>query len=197
MKRVLLTAFSPYGAWTSNASWLCVEALTRDLPVTPQLTTRRYPVDFQDVRARLARDLECDYDVALHLGQAPGSTRIRLEAVGLNLGGESADRTLPLEVDGPLAVMSNLPLSAWVAGLNAAKMPAELSHHAGTYLCNATLYWSLLTSERMKLRTRSVFVHLPLEVSQATEQGAGQPTMPAELTAAAIRWLLAQIDIMP
>jgi pyrrolidone-carboxylate peptidase len=46
MARVLLTAFGPYGSWESNASWLALTELTRELPSLPQVTTRLYPTDY-------------------------------------------------------------------------------------------------------------------------------------------------------
>ena len=88
MKTVLLTAFEPYDQWATNASWLALVELARDLPERPRIVTRRYPVDFALLRERLAADLQGNYDYALHLGQAPGTSRLRLEAVGLNFGAE-------------------------------------------------------------------------------------------------------------
>ena len=51
MPRVLITAFGPYGKWAENASWLALVELTRHLPAQPEITTRRYPVDLEVVRA--------------------------------------------------------------------------------------------------------------------------------------------------
>ncbi|MBX7166539.1 MAG: pyroglutamyl-peptidase I [Pirellulales bacterium] len=199
MKRVLLTAFAPYGAWDSNASWLCVQELTRELPDAPHLTTRLYPVDFSETRRRLERDLAGGFDYAVHLGQAPGSARLRLEAVALNLasdGGETISGSIPLEPQGPLALQTSLPIAAWTNGLNVQGLPAEVSFHAGTYLCNAIYYWSLLLTEQQSPQTRSLFVHLPLELSQVAASGAKDPALPAAVSARAIRWILAQIELL-
>ncbi|MCE9553465.1 MAG: hypothetical protein K8T91_08835 [Planctomycetes bacterium] len=67
--RVLITAFEPFGSWTTNASWLALVELTRDLPSDPQVTTRLYPVDFAKVRDRLTQDLAQNYDVAIRRGR--------------------------------------------------------------------------------------------------------------------------------
>src|ERR1700749_2502012 len=90
MTRVLVTAFEPYDRWKTNASWLALVHLTQDLPSEPAITTRLYPVDFAVVRRKLSEDLEGNYDYAIHLGQAPGSGRIQLESVGINVGGSSS-----------------------------------------------------------------------------------------------------------
>lgn len=193
MTRVLLTAFEPYGTWRANASWLALMELTRDLPSEPQLTTRRYPVEFSQVRRRLQKDLEANYDFALHLGQAPGSGRVQLESIGVNVRGDPAAAPgafRPLDLEGPVAYRSGLPLGDWAEKLRAAGIPAQVSYHAGTYLCNATLYWSHLCAERMGLRTRSAFIHLPLDVSQTVGLGKDTAALPTNLSVAAIRLLL-------
>ena len=89
MTSVLLTAFEPYDLWTANSSWLTLIQLTQQLPSEPAITTRLYPVNFATMKERLAKDLEANYDYALHLGQAPGSTRIQLESHAINIGGSA------------------------------------------------------------------------------------------------------------
>ena len=196
MPTVLVTAFEPYDHWSQNASWLALVELTRSLPSEPRLVTRRYPVDFQQARERLAKDLDGDFDFAIHLGQAPGSTRIRLEAIGLNVGGSSHDHpdTLaPLAHDGPLAYRSQLPLASWAQQLRSAGIPAQVSFHAGTYLCNALLYLSLHLAQRRGLRTQAAFLHLPLDTSQAIDERSETAALPATLSAEAIRIILADL----
>src|SRR6516164_8859698 len=139
---VLITAFEPYGTWKENSSWLCLLELTRGLADLSEITTRRFPVDFALARDRLARDLEANYDLVLHLGQSPGAGHIHLEAVGLNIGGtpdQSPEDFATLSADGPVAYRSSLPLGDWAAQIRAAGIPCQVSYHAGTYLCNATL----------------------------------------------------------
>ncbi|MCE9547062.1 MAG: pyroglutamyl-peptidase I [Planctomycetia bacterium] len=200
MTRVLLTAFEPYGLWPDNSSWLTLKELTQDLPVQPQITTRLYPVDFAKVRDRLTQDLARDYDFALHLGQAPGEAEIRLETVGLNVrdvppsNGTHQGTFGPVVDGGPLAYQSDWPAAALAQRLRAAGMPARVSHHAGTYVCNATLYLSHYLAERMALRTRVGFVHLPLETSQIIARGESKPSLPAAMMATAIRELLGAIE---
>jgi pyroglutamyl-peptidase len=194
MKSVLITAFEPYDVWTSNASWLALVELVRERPDEPRIVTRRYPVDFQAVKERLAADLEADYDLALHLGQAPGAGQIKLEAFGVNMGGQLGqhpDDFAPLSIDGPAAYRSQAPLARWAAQLRAAGIPAGVSHHAGAYLCNATLYWAHYLVERRGLRTVPAFVHLPLDTSQVIGQRRDLPSLPASAAAEALRIILA------
>ena len=176
MPRVLLTAFEPYDRWKANASWLALVHLTQNLPDQPQITTRLYPVDFSEMKTRLESDLSEKFDYALHLGQAPGSSRIQLETIGLNVGGSSSqspDQYRPLVDDGPVAYRTALPMADWAVKLRRAGIPAQVSYHAGTYLCNATLYFCHYLIQRMSLPTQSAFIHVPLDISQVVNEPHG------------------------
>ncbi|MEX0585293.1 MAG: pyroglutamyl-peptidase I [Pirellulales bacterium] len=163
MMRVLVTAFGPYDNWSENASWLALVRLTQDLPANLSVTTRRYPVDFATLKRLLSQDLEAGFDVLLATGQAPGSSHIRLEQLGINIGGHHGqlpEQYQPLADDGPVAYRSMLPLASWAQRIRAAGIPAQVSHHAGTFLCNATLYWAHYWSEKKGLprsRRSSIF----------------------------------------
>jgi pyroglutamyl-peptidase len=196
MPSVLVTAFEPYDRWQANSSWLALVELTREMPSEPRLVTRRYPVDFLQARQRLEKDLEADFDFVLHLGQAPGSSRMRLEAIGLNLGSalqDDPDRPNTLVPDGPLAYRSPLPLSIWAGQLREMGIPARVSFHAGTYLCNALLYYSLHLARQRGLRTQSAFIHLPLDPSQVAADRQEGPSLPAQVCAAGLRHILADL----
>lgn len=196
MTRVLITAFEPYDHWTDNASWLALVELTRQLPSHPQVITRRYPVDYDQVRHRLSEDLAADFDYAIHLGQNPGAARIHLEAIAINVagGGPQHEPHRELVEDGPVAYRCSLPLDDWAAGLRQAGIPARLSHHAGTYLCNAVLYLSHWIAQQQGLRTQSAFLHVPLDISQTISHGHELASLPATLSAAAVRWILEQLE---
>jgi pyroglutamyl-peptidase len=188
---VLVTAFEPYGRWPVNASCLALAELSRGMPSSPQITTRVLPVDFDVVKGRLAEDLGADYDYVLHLGQAPGSARIQLESIGLNIAcEETAGLDRRLCDDGPLAYRSTLPLFEWAEIIRAAGIPAEVSFHAGTYLCNAALYLTHYYIERMALKSQAAFIHLPLDATQVIHEKEGIPSLSASLTAKAICVLL-------
>ncbi len=196
MRSVFITAFEPYDRWKANSSWLSLVQLTQDLPTGLDITTRLYPVNFSTVRERLAEELQADYDVALHLGQAPGSTRIQLEQIAINIGGSSSqspDQYQMLAEDGPVAYRSELPLGAWAVKLRRAGIPAQISYHAGEYLCNALLYYTHYLIERMDLKTQAAFIHLPLDVSQVAGEIHALSSLPASVSAAAVRLILEEL----
>jgi pyroglutamyl-peptidase len=196
MPKVLLTAFEPYDIWKENASWLALVELTKDMPPGIDITTRRYPVDFAAVKERLAADLAAVYDYAIHLGQAPGSAVVQLEQFGINVGGHSSQQRhehRPLASDGPAAYRSALPLAQWVPLLRGAGIPAVLSYYAGTYLCNATLYWTHYLTERSGWRTQAAFVHLPLATSQVAAEQQALASLSTDMAARAVRLILEQL----
>lgn len=200
MKRVLITAFEPYGDWSENASWLALVELTKSLPEAPEITTRRYPVDYSELAVRLADDLVADYDVALHLGQAPGQSSVHLETVGLNVAGplgDTPDEFRKLAADGPDAYLSSMPLTRWANELRALGIPTTVSHHAGTYLCNAALYLSQHIAATRQLKLQSTFVHVPLCPSQTLHQTAPVASMPTALVVSGLVRILELIREMP
>jgi pyroglutamyl-peptidase len=182
--------------WQANASWLTILELTRELPAAPKIVTRLYPVDFRAARTKLTEDLAANYDYALHLGQAPGSAVIRLEAFGVNIGGSSRqlpEEFHPLAPDGPAAYQSSLPLAHWAGLLRRAGIPAQVSFHAGTFLCNATLYLSHHLTALAGYKTRSCFVHLPLATTQAVNDHQDVASLPTAMAAAAVRLILSEL----
>lgn len=199
MTKILVTAFEAYGPWQDNASWLCLVQLTKDMSSQAEITTRRYPVDFAVAREQLSRDLMNDYDFVLHLGQSPGSCRLALEAIALNVAGgpdQPPEGFTPLCDDGPAAYRSRLPLGDWTLRLREQGIPAQISYHAGTYLCNAVLYWTHYFSQQRNLKTQAAFVHLPLETSQTLETSSDLASMPATTAAGAVAILLKEMDAL-
>ena len=195
MPRILLTAFEPYPPWPTNASWLALIELTRELPADIEITTRLYPVELQAMQEKLATDLKSNFDFAFHLGQAPGSCCIQLEEFAVNAaikGHSLHDQHLSQKVckAGPAAYRSVLPLSEYASKLRETGIPARVSFHAGTFLCNANFYWSCRLCEDLQLPTKSAFIHVPLETSQVVKLDEPQPFMPSSMVSAGLKLLM-------
>ncbi len=195
--RVLLTAFEPYDEWTENSSWLTLIELLKARPTSVELLTRRYPVDLNALQSRLAADLEKKKpQVVLHLGQSPGAAAIKLEAVALNVAGcvdENGQELPPLVDAGPLAFHSAMPLGRWADMLRQAGIPTIVSYHAGTFLCNATMY---LTHHWCQVNRHPIqvgFVHLPLSTEQVAGSGRSLASLPVATMAQAVRLLIEDV----
>jgi pyroglutamyl-peptidase len=200
MKRILLTAFEPYDNWPTNSSQLVLECLGPYGAPGVEVTRRVYPVNFSTIQQLLADDLAGDYDYAIHLGQAPGSHEVALESLGINVAIErqrGAPWGVPLISDGAAAYQSRLPLGPWAEGLQGAGIPARVSYHAGTYLCNAALYLSCHLAEVWGRKTKSGFLHLPLATEQVASAQMTYPTLPLDSMVRAVRWILEQLPGEP
>ncbi len=189
MVKILLTAFEPYDRWPENSSWMTLVDLTSWLETSSTVITRRYPVDLKAASDRLRKDLLDRYDYAIHLGQNPGAPVVKLESTGLNLRTDGQ----PLIAGAPAAYQTSLPLKQLDDGLIDEGIPCEVSHHAGTYLCNAVLYLSQHFCNQLSLQTRSMFIHLPLTPVQVARARGGLPScdprMMARAIATTIRWV--------
>ncbi len=187
--RVLITAFDPYDRWKENSSWLALMDLTRWYDGAMEITTRRYPVDLTRMSEKLRDDLRDDFELAIHLGQSPGSTLIKLESIGLNVRSDGT----PLIKDAPAAYQMKLDLKPSAQLLSDAGIPNQISHHAGTYLCNAAMFLSQHYADEMGKRTKSLFMHLPLAPAQAAKDGSHLASMSTAMTSAAIAVVMAQL----
>ena len=189
MTRVLLTAFEPYDRWKENSSWLALIDLTRWYDGDLDFTTRRYPVDLSRMSEKLRDDMRDDFDLAIHLGQSPGSPLIKLETVGLNVRSDGT----PLIDSAPAAYRSPLKLTETSRVLREAGIPNEVSHHAGTFLCNAALFLSQHYCAEMNKHTRSLFLHLPLSPGQAAKDDGRLASMSTPMCSAAIAMVTDQL----
>lgn len=191
--RILLTAFEPYDQWSSNSSWETIVELLRVRGTIPNVITRRYPVSLTRFQERLEVDLARGFDSIIHLGQAPGISQIHLEAVAINVAGvteaEGADFG-DLVVGGPVGYRSKFPLGIWASYLRQSGIPARVSYHAGTYLCNAALYLSHHWLETHGKTGRVAFIHLPLSDQQVRESGRSLASMPLDTMVKAVGLLL-------
>ena len=164
MHKILITAFEPFLHYPTNASEQILKHWLEDHPGSDRSTFQAeiLPVDFHQTEVRLFEVWQEPFDFALHLGQSPLIDRFNLELIALNV---KADRATPigsLDENGPAAFKTDLPLAAWCEDLSQVGTEAEVSFHAGTYLCNATYYWSTRQMHQQQMGHRSLFVHVPL-----------------------------------
>ena len=150
--------------------------LTRNSELPCQLTTEIYPVDFQLAEQMVREHTQIGFDFTVHLGQSDVSEILSLERIALNVGvdgGLDNSASFKLIDDGPLAIQSDLPVGLWRQLLEEHGIPAMISHHAGTYLCNAVFYWSLYYARKLEKNTHSAFIHIPLMKAQVNDVGTG------------------------
>lgn len=176
---ILVTGFGPFAGLRVNPSAVVARAVGRTRVPGVRLEARVLPVSYAGADARvraLCRRLEPD--AVLSLGVAIGAPVIRVETTALNradfrvadASGMVAESTL--RPAGAAAYVATYDARAVRDAIRAAGVPASLSHHAGTHLCNLTLYHFLASVPA----GRPVgFLHLPLFPEQVVDFLRDQP----------------------
>ncbi len=145
---VLFTGFEPFGEHAYNPSWDVACAAAQAIDATAELLA----VTFEAAQEVATRSLH--YDLVVHIGVAAYRQEICFERFAHNWFAHTEDSAPErIVVDGPAALECALALDALAATLG-----ARVSHDAGTYVCNATLYHALIA----RGRDGAMFVHIPM-----------------------------------
>jgi pyroglutamyl-peptidase len=183
---VVVTGFGPFQSHAFNPSKPFAKAVAAGLSRHLASSYEGLGVTFQaaDEFVRLQ-----DYDsqpVLVHCGLAEKRETIGLERYAHNIVGSQTDNDGRVGEDGcllpggPLALETLLPIDALGESLSEAlatggHVPVETSRDAGTYVCNALYYRSLMAVRQTRLADRAaeaIFVHVPgLSADAASRSG--------------------------
>lgn len=167
--RVLITGFGPFpGVRFNPTAHLAVQLAAVRRPGLENVvrTAHVFQTSYAAVECALPALLaEVQPDVILLFGLATRTPYLRIETRALNRqSGLFADvrgcrpTTGAITAHAPLAMRGNAPHQRLTIAARRAGVPARLSHHAGTYLCNY-VYWRAL--ELTAGETLVQFVHVP------------------------------------
>ncbi|MBP1077816.1 pyroglutamyl-peptidase [Microbacterium terrae] len=181
MTTVLLTGFEPFGGDPSNPSGEAVHLVASRWSGPETLVTAVLPVTFGGGAAAM-RELIAEHrpDVVVAAGLAGGRAAVGVERIAVNLvdaripdnaGAQPVDA--PSVAGAPPAAFATLPVKAITGALSAAGIPAELSHSAGTFVCNHVFFTAMDTAPA---GVRAGFVHVPWSAEHAPSADA--PTLP-------------------
>lgn len=187
MRKVLITAFEPFGGEQINPSWEAVRQLHERMLCGLQVVAKELPCAFGDALTTLYAEMEAlQPELIIAVGQAGGRAEITIERVGINIndaripdnnGNQPIDE--PIIPGGPVAYFSTLPIKAIVEGIREAGIPASVSQTAGTYVCNHVLYGLLHRLAQQDNPVRGGFIHIPYLPEQAINH-PGSPSMAAQ-----------------
>ncbi|MBP3758495.1 MAG: pyroglutamyl-peptidase I [Firmicutes bacterium] len=177
MKKLLMTAFEPFGGEDINASQEVLKRLPDQIGEW-KIVKLTVPVVFGDAAASvIAQASEIQPDAIISLGQAAGRSKVTPEYVAINfknarIPDNSGNQPLREKISeiGPAAYFSTLPVFEMAEAITGNGLPGEVSFTAGTYVCN-DLFYSLL-DHFSGTGTGIDFIHLPLTPGQAAY---GQP----------------------
>lgn len=195
MKKLLITAFEPFGGEKINASEEVLKRLPDQIGEW-EITKLTVPVVFGEASdSVIAKASEVQPGAILSLGQAAGRSKVTPEYVAINfknarIPDNSGNQPLKEKIcaDGPNAYFSTLPVFEMAEAIGGHGLPGEVSFSAGTYVCN-DLYYSLL-HHFSGTDTGAAFIHLPLSPEQASE---GQPFLELDDMARAVQSAISAI----
>ncbi|MBP5355069.1 MAG: hypothetical protein J6Y67_08065 [Lachnospiraceae bacterium] len=183
--KVLVTGFEPFGKFTINSSERAVSQLPKSLGGN-EIVTAILPVSYSR-SDKLLLDVMRSVrpDAVVCVGQNASAPDIRVESTAGNYAHseeEDSDHNLwlyrSIDMSGAPSYRSTLPIEEIVRNLKQAGIDAEVSHSAGTFVCNCLMYQALRACETEFTGVRCGFVHVPALPEQSAE--SGQPGMPPE-----------------
>ncbi|MGI6074810.1 MAG: pyroglutamyl-peptidase I [Pyramidobacter sp.] len=201
MKKLILTAFEPFGGEQVNPSAQAVERLPRRIGDV-EIATLILPVVFGKSVQKLKDAMdELRPDAVFSIGQAGGRAELTPERIAVNMmdaripdNEKKQPRDVPICADGPAAYFSTLPVRAIADAIRGQGLPARLSNTAGLYVCNAVMYGALHHAARALPRCICGFMHVPFSPQQAAAQSTPQPSMAIDDAARGITAAVNAID---
>jgi pyroglutamyl-peptidase len=184
--KALVTAFEPFGGERINASHEAVARLPARMGRL-EIVTALLPTSYARSRAALEVAIAQTWpEIVLCVGQASERAALCVERVAINLqDARSADndgaqpQDAPVIASAPTAYFSTMPLKKVLAALRTARLPAEVSDSAGTFVCNHVFYCLMHYAATSERPFRGGFLHVPC-LPQQRAQGSKAPAMALE-----------------
>ncbi|EHK8983229.1 pyroglutamyl-peptidase I [Vibrio vulnificus] len=194
MHKILVTGFEPFSGESLNPSLELVKVLTQKERTNIEIIGCQVPVvRHQSISTVIEAIEQHEPELVFMIGQAAGRAAITPERVAINLddyriednaGHQPVDE--PIIATGPAAYFSTLPVKAITHTLQQAGIPCQLSHSAGTFVCNHLFYGIQHYLQARPIR--SGFIHIPLLPEQAS--ASNQPSMSLETLARGLEMMI-------
>jgi pyroglutamyl-peptidase len=186
-KQILFTGFEPFGGSAVNPSILACRKLDGKEIEGYKIVVEEMPLRYKEIKGIIEEYVDKHKPSAIVCTGQGGGPHLNLERVAINLadaraayncGTKPTDEKLE---DGPAAFFTTLPVKELHKKLREEKIPAELSHSAGTFGCNQLFYHLMSLVHRKKFGIQAGFIHVPLLPEQAYDKRSA--SMSLELTA--------------
>ncbi len=180
--KVLVTGFDPFGGEKLNPALEAIKSLPSEIQGA-EVRWLEVPTVFYKSAKILEEEIRIyQPDIVLCIGQAGGRKGLTPERVAINQddariqdneGNQPIDR--PIQLDGPPAYFSSLPIKAMVQAIKEEGLPASVSNTAGTFVCNHLMYQVLYLVEKEFPTIKAGFMHIPYMAEQVIDK----PNTPA------------------
>ena len=180
--KVLVTGFDHFGGEKLNPALEAIKSLPSEIQGA-EVRWLEVPTVFYKSAKILEEEIRIyQPDIVLCIGQAGGRKGLTPERVAINQddariqdneGNQPIDR--PIQLDGPPAYFSSLPIKAMVQAIKEEGLPASVSNTAGTFVCNHLMYQVLYLVEKEFPTIKAGFMHIPYMMEQVIDK----PNTPA------------------
>lgn len=165
---ILVGAFEPFGGRRRNRAWEAARLLEGARLFGHALSVIQLPTVFAALPGALDRLYAQDPDVVLLVGESAAARWLLVERLAVNvaharLADNAGARPIDEEVEPggePARRVSFDPRAAVRAALEVG-VRCDVSSHAGTFCCNASLYLALGRAARRSPPPPTAFVHVP------------------------------------
>ena len=179
---VLVTGFEPFGGDRLNPSREVARHLDGRRVAGHAIVGRCLPCAFGSAPSELQALLdEWQPGVVIALGLGGRRSAVSIERIAVNLidariADNAGEQPIDVQVTAgaPAAYFASLPVKAIHAGLREAGIASEVSHSAGTFVCNQ-VFFALMHRLRAWPQAKGGFIHLPPLPEQAAMHPAGRP----------------------
>lgn len=170
MKKILLTAFEPFGDIENNSS---EEVVKRIKDIENSIIVKKIlKVEYN--KEYFEKLLDDEYDYVLLCGQAAGRSKITLEQIAINFMYAKKEDNKGVQKlgeaiyeDGPDGIFNTINSKEIVSKLES-NYPISLSLSAGAYICNLSFYVLLYQVIKKNIKTKIGFIHFPVYTLQTT-----------------------------
>lgn len=202
---VLLTGFEPNNNGL-NASELVIKSLAENpTPEIEQYMDSMYfeimPGNTDILENSVAKALkQYSPDICILTGQSDRN-KVTPERIATNIRhfvtpdrAGNTPKAKKITQDGPAAYWSTLPgLDDLPLVLEQHNIPAAISNHGGTHLCNQIFYHALHFAAVNSSNLKSGFIHIPVLPEQVIKDWPKFPFMPIEMTRKALSLIIKHV----
>jgi len=174
--KILVTGFGPWDDWASNPSGDVAASLEGERIGGAEIITAVLPVVHGEDTAVALTMIEQHWPAAVVSLGLGGTSCLNVERVAVNLKGDDE----PIAEGGPDAYFATLPTRAMRSAIVAGGIPARLSYHAGTFLCNHIMYSVLHHLAKSGSAIPAGFIHVPPTPDLIAAKGQISPSMSLE-----------------
>ena len=172
-RKILVTAFEPFGGETVNASWEAARALDGFRCGEAVVVARMLPCVYDACVAEFVEAFEREKpEAVLMTGQAARRAVISVESIArIGAGASRPDNRGLVRGDaakqGPAELEATTPARDVARAIRQAGLSARVSTDAGDYVCNHLYYAALRYLSERAPATPAIFIHLPATPRQS------------------------------